>query len=82
VTFNGPAIRFIRTSQGVKQGELAHRAGISQGHLSNVERGHDRLNERKGHLIASVLGVDDLRVLLGPDEMPATKIHVDPVGVE
>ncbi len=82
MTFNGLTIRFIRTNQGVKQGELARLAGISQGHLSNVERGHDRLNERKAHLIASVLGIDDLRILLGPEEMPATVIRVEPVRAD
>lgn len=76
MTFNGPAIRTIRTIRGMKQVELARAAGMSQGHLANVERAHDTLNVRHAHLIAHALGVTDLRALLGPDEMPDAEIAV------
>lgn len=60
----------------MKQVDLSRAAGISQGHLANVERGRDTLKADKAHLIAHVLGVTDLRAILGPPDMPADPVPV------
>jgi transcriptional regulator with XRE-family HTH domain len=54
---NREALRAIRELVGVEQTDLAKRCGITQGHLSNIERG-DRLPSPKVlRALASELGV-------------------------
>ena len=74
VTFNGPAIRALRLCAGMKQVDLAKAAGISQGHLANVEAGRDRLNEPRARLVAQALRLTDLRAIMG--EVPASEVVV------
>lgn len=57
VPTNGAAIRALRQAYGLKVYELADRAGITDGYLSNIE--HGRKNASPGTLrrIASAIGV-------------------------
>ena len=37
---NGARMRMLREKRGYTQGQLAAHSGVSQGHISNMERGH------------------------------------------
>ena len=55
----GRGIRAIRTRAGLRQIDLAERAGLSQATISDIERGRsDRLSIRTVRAVASALGAD------------------------
>ncbi|WP_301961989.1 helix-turn-helix domain-containing protein [uncultured Phascolarctobacterium sp.] len=51
----GGNIRFLRMARQVSQQEMAERIGISQTHLSNLERNHVNINLKLLLRIANVL---------------------------
>lgn len=55
-------IRQLRQQKGLRQQQLAQRAGVTQPHLSAVERGQRQPSLRMLQRIAAVLGckLDDL----------------------
>lgn len=54
---NGPAIRAIRMSLGIKQQDLAERAGISPSHMNKIESGAESGRFETIARIARELGV-------------------------
>ncbi|MFL1781190.1 Helix-turn-helix transcriptional regulator [Candidatus Hepatincolaceae symbiont of Richtersius coronifer] len=50
-------LKLLREEQNLTMRELAEKAGISQGHLANLELGKRRLNETNIRQLASALGV-------------------------
>lgn len=54
---NAEAIRVIRMSQGIRQGELARRAGISPSMLNKIEMGGRNASIETAAKIARALGV-------------------------
>ena len=39
----GKRVKAMRMQKGISQSELAHRVGISQAHMSNIENGHSNI---------------------------------------
>jgi len=56
----GERIRQIREARGLSQGTLAARAGLSQAHLSDVERGRKSLTIERAQALAAALGATTL----------------------
>lgn len=54
---NGPAIRAIRMGLGIKQQDLAERAGISPSHMNKIESGAESGRFETVARIARELGV-------------------------
>ena len=54
---NGGAVREIRTLLGVEQADLARHCGITQGAMSNIERGKSGASPRVMRACADRLGV-------------------------
>ena len=54
---NGPAIRAIRMGLGIKQQDLAERAGISPSHMNKIESGAESGRFETIVRIAQQLGV-------------------------
>lgn len=78
---NGRRVRLLREERGWSQGELARRAGVSQGHLSNIERGVRRDTQIvTAARIAKALGVPTDDLLVGPrrdaNDLPEFSIYV------
>ena len=65
----GRRLRELRTEQGLSQGELARRAGLSQSGLSFIERGETLPLPVTQEALAAALGMDlrDLTVRLTGD---------------
>ncbi|MFN8052799.1 MAG: helix-turn-helix transcriptional regulator [Acidimicrobiales bacterium] len=63
---NPVAFKTIRELAGFSQAELSRRAGISQGHISQIEAGQKRPRPATIVRLADVLGVP-LGSLLAPD---------------
>jgi transcriptional regulator with XRE-family HTH domain len=57
VQVNPVALRTIRELAGFSQAELSRRSGISQGHISQIERGHKQPRPATLRTLADVLGV-------------------------
>lgn len=57
-------IHALRSSKGWTLEELAHRAGISFPHVSNMERGERAINDRMAARLAAALGVTRGELLL------------------
>ncbi|MGY2050792.1 helix-turn-helix domain-containing protein [Methylobacterium sp. JK268] len=55
---HGSAVAAARKHRGCTQAELAQRLDISQGHLSDIERGRRQLTATQRHQIAAVTGVE------------------------
>lgn len=53
----GQAIRALRLERDLTQESLAHRAGITVGHLSKIERGHSNPTWETVVGIAEALGI-------------------------
>lgn len=62
----GKGIKIRRIRKGLRQSDMAKKAGLSQTHFSNVENGHVMLSLKKMFEVAELLSctVDDL---LNPD---------------
>lgn len=54
---NGPAVKVIREALGISQHDLAVRADISQGTLSNLERGVHQASPQVARRLADSMGV-------------------------
>jgi transcriptional regulator with XRE-family HTH domain len=71
VQLNGHALRIIRERSGLSVSALASEVGISQPHLSNIERGHRRASPEVSHRLAVALRVPLLALLADPDDPTA-----------
>lgn len=71
---NPAAFRTIRELAGFSQAELSRRAGISQGHISQIEAGHKQPRPRTVRRLADALGVP-LGSLLSADDGAAPLPH-------
>lgn len=60
-------IAAFRKAHGLTQQEMADRLGISRGHLSRIENGHEVLQEYLQLRIVRILDIadDDVNILLG-----------------
>lgn len=56
-TLNGATVRVIREAYGISQDDLAARCGITQGALSNIERGIHGTTTETARKLADGLGV-------------------------
>lgn len=54
---NGATVRVLREALGISQRDLAARCGISQGSLSNVERGVNGASPELARKLADGMGV-------------------------
>jgi transcriptional regulator with XRE-family HTH domain len=71
---NGEAIRAIREALGITQPGLAQRVGLTQGALSNIERGSRNASPHVLRAIANELGVGVGAIttnVIEPDGIPA-----------
>ena len=53
----GKRVKSMRTQKGISQSELAHRVGISQAHMSNIENGHSHITLENLFALHDILGV-------------------------
>ena len=53
----GKRVKAMRTQKGISQSELAHRVGISQAHMSNIENGHSNISLENLFALHDILGV-------------------------
>ena len=53
----GKRVRVLRMQKGISQSELAHRVGISQAHMSNIENGHSNITLENLFALHDILGV-------------------------
>lgn len=74
---NPAAFRTIRELAGFSQAELSRRAGVSQGHISQIEAGHKQPRPSTVRRLADALGVP-LGALLSPGDAPAPTPLRDP----
>jgi transcriptional regulator with XRE-family HTH domain len=70
VQWNGAAVRALRKKSHLTQAKVAEACGVTQGHIASVEAGRHHLNDRTARLVARALELDDLRALMGPDDLP------------
>src|ERR1700759_51852 len=70
----GAAIASARRERRVSQGELAERAGISQGTVHNVEQGSPTVAVGIVFELAALVGLD---LLADPDELPRMHAQVN-----
>ena len=56
-----PGIRTLRLRAGLTLAQAGRRAGCTGGHLSHVERGHQRLSDGLAGALAAVYGVSIAR---------------------
>lgn len=76
---NGATVRVLREALGISQKDLAARAEISQGALSNIEQGMHGSKPTTNRRIADAMGVALEAITYPvPDEAPAR----EPVGAE
>jgi transcriptional regulator with XRE-family HTH domain len=71
----GDHIRDLRWDRRLNQGELAHRAGIAQNTLSQIELGKTTPSVPTLEKIARGLNVDLSELLLEEEPSPAVHIH-------
>lgn len=65
VEVHGPAVRFIRISQGIELADLAAGIDVSRPYLSKIELGHSRRVSPTCYVaLCRALGIRDRRVLL------------------
>lgn len=64
LTCNGYAVKALRRSKGWNVSEFAKRCGLKQPYISNIESERRQPSFEAMHLMASVLGIDDLRAIL------------------
>lgn len=74
----GETLKAVRGEQGLSQGELARRAGLSPQYISDVEKGRARPSLKALEKIAAALGVPVAR-LLGSTSADAV-VHVPVLG--
>ena len=53
----GKRVKAMRMQKGISQSELAHRVGISQAHMSNIENGHSNITLENLFALHDILGV-------------------------
>lgn len=53
----GKRVKAMRMQKGISQSELAHRVGISQAHMSNIEDGHSHITLENLFALHDILGV-------------------------
>ena len=66
---NGATVRVVREALGISQRDLAERAGISQGALSNIESGKHGSTPETNRKLADGMGVP-LESITYPVSMP------------
>ena len=54
---NGAAVRVIREALGIRNGDLAHRVGMTPGTLSHIEKDGRQVSSAKQRGIADAMGV-------------------------
>lgn len=73
---NGATVRVVRELTGISQHDLAARCAISQGTLSNIERGIHGTSPETNRKLADALGVP-----LEAITYPSAAAEPEPVGV-
>lgn len=68
---NGAAIRALRRAYGLKVYELANRAGITDGYLSNIELGYKNASPGVLRRIAEAVGVPLAAIVYMPQASDA-----------
>lgn len=63
----GRHLRYLRTSRGISQEDLASQAGLTQAALSRIETGNAEAGLRTLHDIAKALGLKMVDLLNGMD---------------
>ena len=53
----GKRVKAMRMQKGISQSRLAHRVGISQAHMSNIENGHSNITLENLFALHDILGV-------------------------
>ena len=53
----GKRVKAMRMQKGISQSELAHRVGISQAHMSNIENGHSNITLENLFALHDILDV-------------------------
>ena len=53
----GKRVKAMRMQKGISQSELAHRVGISQAHMSNIENGHSHITLENLFALHDIFGV-------------------------
>ncbi len=51
-------LTLVREAMGISQTELAHKLRLTQGYISNIEKGHRNPSEDTQRRIARTLGVE------------------------
>lgn len=69
-TLNGATVRVIREALGITQHDLAERVGITQGALSNIEKGKSGATPETSRQLADRMGVP-LESITYPTPEPA-----------
>ncbi len=54
---NGATVKVVREALGISQRDLAARCGVTQGHISHVERGVFQASPQLARVLAEKLGV-------------------------
>ena len=69
----GSAVRSIRTTQGLSQEALAHKAKVERSHMGKIERGTHMPTLALILRLAKALGVSSAELMLATEEkLPAT----------
>ena len=53
----GKRVKAMRLQKRISQSDLAHRVGISQAHMSNIENGHSHITLENLFALHDILGV-------------------------
>lgn len=62
---NPAALSSLRVLSGLSQAELGRRSGVSQGHISELERGDKHASPRTAKKLADAMGVPMASLLSG-----------------
>ena len=76
----GENVKVARLQCGLRQYELAERAGLPQQYLSLIELGQQNVTLKTVELLAEVLGQDPSTMLRRPKGVPAKKITASRLG--
>ena len=72
----GKRVKAMRMQKGISQSELAHRVGISQAHMSNIENGHSNITLENLFALHDILGVSMASFFVDIEEINVTASQV------